>query len=307
LNAKNEILQGCTMNYSIKSYHLSNHSNCNTEFSELTPVSSQAKMNIADSIFRTVKFAAYKSKAVNAHSLHSPFLYDLYMNVIRNAAHYYAYNKVESVRAKMQLSDSKINVKDFGTGSSNGKNRDLPLSYIASHYVKPKKYGQLLFRLVNYFKPETILEIGTSLGITTLYLALPEKASTVITLEGSEETAAQAKENFHELGVNNIELITGEFSKSLPKALNKSTRLDFIYFDGNHRLKPTLDYFHQCLGAHHEQSVFVFDDIYWSREMALAWEEIIKNEAVTLSIDLYSIGVVFFRKGLPKQHFMLQF
>jgi predicted O-methyltransferase YrrM len=264
-------------------------------------------MNVADSIFRIAKFADYKVRAGNAHALHSPFVYDLYINVIRSTTPYYTYDAIEALRAKMLLSNTKISVDDFGTGSSKGTKQPLSLSYITSHYVKPKKYGQLLFRLVNYFKPRTILEIGTSLGITTLYLAFPEKTSKVITLEGSMETAAVAEENFKGLGVANIEVIRGEFSKTLPSALNKSAIVDFVYFDGNHRKEPTLDYFHQCLQKHNKQSVFIFDDIYWSREMAEAWHEIKKNESITLTIDLYSIGIVFFKKGIPKQHFKLRF
>jgi predicted O-methyltransferase YrrM len=264
-------------------------------------------MNVSDAVFRAIKFAGYKAKAVSAHGLHSPFLFDLYTNIIRTTAHYYAYEKVEALRSKMLLSKKEIAVEDFGTGAAKGDRQMLSLSYIASHYVKPKKYGQLLFRLVNHFKPKTILEIGTSLGLTTLYLALPDESAKVTTLEGSVETAAEAEKNFRALHASNVEIVKGEFSKTLPEAVKRFTHLDFVYFDGNHRKAPTLDYFYQCLGKHSEQSVFVFDDIYWSREMAEAWQEIKRHKAVTVSLDLYSVGIVFFRTGQPKQDFLLKY
>jgi len=264
-------------------------------------------MSLNNSFFRATQYLKYRFRAGNAHALHSPFVYDLYTKVIKDSTAYYAFEKVESLRAKMLLTEQKLSVEDFGTGNANGNKRELSVSYIASHFVKPKKYGQLLFRLVNYFGPENILEIGTSLGLTTLYLALSGTNKKVITLEGSKETAQVAQSNFQLLKVNNIELVEGEFSTTLPQALSKMKTLDFVYFDGNHRLSPTLDYFEKCLARHHENSVFVFDDIYWSREMKKAWQQIKSHPSVTISIDLFSIGIIFFRKGMPKQDFVLRY
>jgi predicted O-methyltransferase YrrM len=207
----------------------------------------------------------------------------------------------------MLLSTEKIPVTDFGTGGEEKKQRLLSLGYIAKNYVKPAKDGQLLFRLVNFFKPKTILELGTSLGITTLYLAAPSKTSTVITLEGCPNTSSVAKKNFERTATKNIMQETGEFSLSLPRALEKTRQLDFVYFDGNHRKKPTMEYFQACLQQKHEDSIFVFDDIHWSEEMFDAWEEIKKHPSVTMSVDLYSMGILFFRESAHVQHFKLKF
>jgi len=207
----------------------------------------------------------------------------------------------------MLLSGEKIPVLDFGTGGEEKKQRLLTLGFIARNYIKPAKEGQLLFRLVNYFKPKTILELGTSLGITTLYLAAPLSSSIVITLEGCPNTSAVARKNFERLAVKNIHQETGEFNKSLPIALAKTQQLDFVYFDGNHKKLPTLSYFNACLQQMHHESVFVFDDIYWSKEMTEAWNEIKSHQAVTMSVDLYSTGIVFFREASQVQHFKLKF
>lgn len=257
--------------------------------------------------FRIKEFLKHKIRAGNEHSIHSPFLYDLYTNVISDTSAYYAFDKIESVRAKMLLSDEKIPVSDFGTGGEDKNQKLLSLGFIARHYVKPVKDGQLLFRLVNFFRPSTILELGTSLGITTLYLAAPQSSSRVITLEGCPNTAAVAGKNFKRVGAANIFQVVGEFSKSLPEALSRTQKLDFVYFDGNHRKQPTLNYFHACLQQMHAGSVFVFDDIYWSREMAAAWQEIKTHPSVTVSIDLYHVGILLFREAGPVQHFKLKF
>jgi len=229
----------------------------------------------------------------------------LYVNIICDETPFYSYDTIEAIRAQMLLSNEKIDAHDFGAGSE--KSRSRSLSSIARRSVKPAKYGQLLFRLINHFQPARILEIGTSLGITTMYLAAPNKKSKVITLEGCPNTSAVAESNFKKVGASNIELIVGDFDATIPMALKELPHLDFVYFDGNHRKEPTLRYFQQCLLHHHQNSVFVFDDIYWSREMAEAWEAIKKEPTVTMTIDLYSIGIVFFKKELQKQNYRLRF
>ncbi|MCX6275235.1 MAG: class I SAM-dependent methyltransferase [Bacteroidetes bacterium] len=258
-------------------------------------------------VFRSIEFLRHRLTAGDEHDIHSPFIYDLYTNIITENNAYYVFDKIESVRSKMLLSEEKILVQDFGTGGVEQKQRVLKLSFIARHFVKPEKEARLLFRLVNFFRPLNILELGTSLGITTLYLATPNSKSKVVTIEGCPNTAAVAGKNFELAGITNIIQEVGEFSKSLPIALSHFKKIDFAYFDGNHRKDATLQYFNSCLQYHHADSIFVFDDIYWSKEMADAWNEIRNHPAVTVSIDLYSMGIVLFRDTLPKQHFKLRF
>jgi predicted O-methyltransferase YrrM len=254
-----------------------------------------------------LQYMRYRLVSSGAHDLHSPFVFDLYSNVIRNQAPFYAYRGIESLRSKMLLSAEKIDVHDLGTGGEKSPVKKLALNYIAKHYLKPAKYGQLLFRLVNQFHPIHVLELGTSLGITAVYLASPHSDSKVVTIEGCPNTAGIAKRNFNAAKVRNIEQVVGEFGDVLPGVLEKIPRLDFVYFDGNHRKDATLHYFKQCLLKRHELSVFVFDDIHWSSEMQEAWKIIQQHEAVTLTIDLFSVGIVFFREGFPKQHFVLKY
>jgi predicted O-methyltransferase YrrM len=253
-----------------------------------------------------LKYFRHKLVAGNAHAIHSPFVYELYNEVINNSKHYYAFNSIEKIRSKMLASDEIISVHDLGTGGKKNRQKKLAIKFIAKNYVKPAKYARLLFRLVNEFQPANILELGTSLGITTMYLASSFNNARVITIEGCPNTAAVAKKNFLNARIGNIEQIVGGFDEMLPEALKKIHALDFVYFDGNHTEKATLEYFHLCLEKHHEHSIFVFDDIHWSEEMSRAWKAIQQHPFVTLSVDLFSVGIVFFRKQAPKQHFILR-
>ena len=253
-----------------------------------------------------LQFLRYKLAAGNDRCLHSPFVFNFYNQVLKGESKYYVFDKIESVRSKMVLSDEQIEVHDFGTGGKIKQPKMRSLAFITKQYVKPVKEAQILFRLINYFRPMNILELGTSIGITTMYLASPDSKSNVLTLEGCSNTAEVARKNFEIAGIKNIKQVIGEFSKTLPETVSKTAQLDFVYFDGNHRKMATLEYFQQCLTKHHEQTIFVFDDIYWSKEMTEAWKIIQQHESVTMTIDLFFIGIVFFRKEFPKQHFVLK-
>jgi len=204
-------------------------------------------------------------------------------------------------------SQQVIQVTDLGAGSKNNNTSQRSVSQITRTSAKSPKYAQLLFRLVNYFQPNVILELGTSLGITTAYLALARQNSQVITMEGCPNIAQQASQNFKNLGLKNTKIITGNLDHTLQITVNNLQHLDFVFFDGNHRYEPTIRYFQTCLPKRHVNSVFVFDDIYWSPEMEKAWKEICRHPDVHLSIDLFHLGLILFRPHQPKQHFTLWF
>jgi len=251
-----------------------------------------------------LKYLWHNLSTHRGHNIHSPFIFDLLTNIIKDTTPFYIYRDIESIRSKMLLSDKEIQVVDYGAGGTSEKRKVRNIIKCSS--VKPK-YAQLLFRLVNHFKPETILEFGTSLGISSLYLASVSKQSKLITIEGCPETAEIARQNFEKLKVKNIELITGNFDDVLPKILGQINQLDFVFFDGNHQKEPTMSYFEQCLPLINNNSVFVFDDIHWSDAMEEAWKEIKEHPQVTVTIDLFFMGLVFFRKELTKQDFAVRF
>ena len=243
----------------------------------------------------------------NAHGLHSPFVFRLYTTVVRHSGHFRAYDAIEARRRELLASTVSISVTDFGAGSHTGAGRTRRVADLARVAAKPPQLAQLLFRFVNHFQPATILELGTSLGLTTAYLAAAHSSHRVLTFEGCPATAAVARETFAALQLTNIELREGNLDETLaPALLALLSPVDFVFFDGNHRYEPTLRYFELCLAKAHDNSVFVLDDIHWSADMERAWDAIRVHPRVTLTVDLFYIGLVFFRPGQPKQHFSLR-
>jgi len=242
------------------------------------------------------------------HGMHSPFVFEFITNVLNDKAVYPEYDKVELLRNQLLNDTTILEVKDFGAGSVADKKSKRTVSSIAKNAAKPKKFGQLLFRMVKYYQPATILELGTSLGITTSYLSLAKPGARVITMEGAKEIAEVATRNFRNLEIRNIEIIEGNFDNTLSSIITHHSSVDFAFIDGNHRQEPTISYFQQLLTKANNDSILVFDDIHWSSEMEAAWETIKKHSAVTCSIDLFFIGIVFFRKEFKeKQHFVIRF
>jgi len=248
-----------------------------------------------------LKYLRYQLAAGNKHDVHSPFVFDLLTNVIEVNTPYYVYDKIEFLRTQLLASSKMIEVTDLGAGVS-GKRK---ISDIAQRSAKPAKYGQLLFRMVNHFQPKNILELGTSLGISSLYLAGPSSEAKLVTVEGCPQIARAAGEHFKKFGATNIEVINGNFDEVLPGLNDK--KFDFIFFDGNHRKEPTIKYFEMCLAMAGDNAVFVFDDIHWSAEMEQAWEYIKAHKGVSVTIDLFFLGFVFFRKEQVREHFVLKF
>lgn len=254
------------------------------------------------------KYLQYYVRASNGkgHGIHSPFVFDFITKVLNDKKEYPSYLKIEAIRAALKTNENTIEVEDFGAGSNSLKSNKRIIKDIANSSLKPKKYAQLLYRMVQYYKPETVLELGTSLGVTTVYLAAANTRAKIFSCEGAPNIAAVAQNNFNQLGIENINLITGDFANTLPALLSKQNKIDFAFIDGNHREIPTLNYFQQLLAHSTNATILVFDDIHWSLEMERAWAAIQQYEAVTLTIDLFFIGIVFINKDFKvKQHFSI--
>jgi predicted O-methyltransferase YrrM len=257
-----------------------------------------------------IKYSSYYFSALNGkgHGMHSPFVFDFIVQVLNDSATYPEYQRVEGRRAAMLMDKRMLTITDFGAGSSTNTGNQRSITSIAGGAVKPKKYGQLLYRVVKKYQPATILELGTSLGITSAYLALGNPQAKMITIEGAGEIAAIAKSNFKQLGLRNIQLVPGDFNQALPVVLSGLTTLDFVFVDGNHRKEPTLSYFNQLLPKIKPETILIFDDIHWSREMEEAWEVIKSHPSVKCTIDLFFIGIIFFREEFKeKQDFIIRF
>jgi len=251
-------------------------------------------------------YLLHRFKAKNRHGIHSPFVYRMVDDVIYDFDAKKVYTDVENLRQQLLIDNRIITITDLGAGSHVNNNRRKKISDIAHNALKPPKLAQLLYRLVADLKPRNIIELGTCLGITTLYLQKASPKANVYTLEGCPETAGVAKETFKKAGINDVELLTGNFDNTLPDVINNLDELDFVFVDGNHQKEATLKYFEWCLPKVHENTLLIFDDIYWSEGMKEAWTEIKANPKVTVTIDLFWIGLVFFKPGQVKEDFLVK-
>ncbi|MFC0774893.1 O-methyltransferase [Terrimonas alba] len=250
-------------------------------------------------------FTAYNGRG---HGMHSPFIFDFIVNVLNDKTKYPAYQQVENLRSRLVNDPAILEVEDFGAGSAIDKTSRRSVSSIAKNAAKPPKYGQLLHRMVSYYQPQTILELGTSLGITTSYLSLAKPNASLVTMEGASSIAEKAEQNFKTLNLENITIRKGNFDNTLPTVVGSLSSVDFIFIDGNHRQEPTERYFNQLLPVLNNNSILIFDDIHWSSEMEEAWKNIQQHPAVRCTIDLFFIGIVLLRQEFKeKQHFSIRF
>ncbi|NQX42101.1 Predicted O-methyltransferase YrrM [Pedobacter steynii] len=252
-------------------------------------------------------YLKHRFTSKSRHGTHSPFVYKLTDEVIYDFNAKSDYKSIEAQRKKLFNDDSLIQVTDLGAGSHLNKNRAKKVKQIAKNALKNPRLAQLIYRLAKDNGPKSIIELGTCLGITSAYLSKACPDADVITIEGCPETAKVAYRNFQELELDNVELRVGNFDTLLPGVIEQEPRLDFVYVDGNHRKEATINYFNWCLPKVHEGSLLIFDDIYWSEGMKEAWEEIKRHPEVTVTVDLFWIGLVYFKKGQAKEHFKIKF
>jgi len=252
-------------------------------------------------------YLKHRFTAKSRHGTHSPFVYKLVDDVIYDFKSKKEYSSIEVHRKKLLNDDTLVTVTDLGAGSHLNKNKSKKVREIAKNALKSPRLAQLIYRLAKNNRPNSIIELGTCLGITTAYLSKAAPTAPILTIEGCPETAGVARQNFKDLGLKNIELRIGNFDELFPKEIDGRGRLDFVYIDGNHRKDATLNYFKWCLPKVHEGSLLIFDDIYWSKGMKEAWSEIKAHPQVTVTVDLFWIGLVFFKKGQAKEHFKIKF
>lgn len=265
---------------------------------------------ISRKIWTSAQYIKYRLRSVSKFKVHSPFAYKIYTEVILNKAEG-SQPLIEKQRAWLLRQKNLMETTDFGAGAGAGKGdyktRFRQARNITKHSSVSPKYGKLLYRLVAFVKPETILEIGTAMGISTMYMAKAAPESRIVSMEGCAVIAASAKDNFNKLSIKNIELAMGNFNQLLGKTVDKIERIDFALIDGNHRKDPTLKYFEQILDKLHPGSVVVVDDIHWSKGMLEAWNNIKANEKVSVSIDLFRAGILFFKEDIAKENHILRF
>lgn len=252
--------------------------------------------------YQILAYFKFLAKSTNEHGVHSPFVFDLVTKCFYDKKPKKIYTIIEKYRTELLQNNTTIEVTDFGAGSRVFSSNKRKVAAIAKNAGITKKRAQLLARLISYFNVDKCLELGTSLGIGTIAM---KEATDVFTLEGCPETARIAEKQLQKYDVDNVSITIAPFEKSLAKFADE--KFDLIYFDGNHQKEATLNYFEQLLHTAHNDSVFIFDDIHWSQSMSEAWEIIKNHPKVTVTIDTFFWGFVFFRKEQAKEHFIIRF
>lgn len=242
----------------------------------------------------------------NEHGVHSPFVFSLVTKCFYDKRNYAEYPILNAYRKSLLANKKLINVTDFGAGSKVFKSNTRALNQIAKNAGISEKRAELLFRITHYFQPKNVLEIGTSLGLATASLALGSKNAKITTLEGCPNTSAEAQKQFSAFKLGNVGAEVVEFSDYLKNVLLPASNFQLIYFDGNHSKQATLDYFELLLPTITNETIWIFDDIHWSADMEAAWDIIKKHPKVTVTIDTFQWGLVFFRREQPKEHFVIR-
>ena len=257
-------------------------------------------------LFQIKSYLKFLWESKNEHAVHSPFVFNLLTKCFYDRKKKPEYVILKKYRKSLLENKNTIEVTDFGAGSKIFKSNTRQISKIAKTAGITLKRAELLFRIVHYFQPKHILEIGTSLGLATSALSLGNKNTKIITLEGCQNTMSVAQNQLKKINSNNIEFKVAEFDTYLKNSNLKSQIFDLIYFDGNHQKQATLDYFESLLPTITNDTVWIFDDIHWSKEMQEAWKIIQNHPKVTVTIDTYQWGFVFFRREQPKEHFIIR-
>ncbi len=248
-----------------------------------------------------LNYLKYKIKAKDEYALHSPFLYQFYTEVVKSNCYYHRYDEIENLRKQLLKNNQKINLeykpKSQKTIKRIVKKRDISL-----------KVGALLFEMVTFFKPSVIIELEINLGLSTLYLKGASSIKTPLyAFQTSKVLSQYAYSNMNILNYHPT-IIEGNTKQKLTEFLKEEISLDFIFINLlSDNTKYIIDYFYLLLPKVNDKTIIVFNNIYRSKQEKKAWQKIKTHKSVMISIDLFKVGIIFFQKKQPKQHFTLKF
>jgi len=253
--------------------------------------------------FQIKSYITHWLNVVDEHSIHSPFFFDFYNKIIKNDDRgRIGFQAIEDIRNKLLLNTTEVTVNDMGAKSTHFQNERRPLSKIAATSLSPDSYARLYNRIIHYIDAKQIIELGTSLGITALYLA-QKKDAYLTTFEGNAAMINVALAHFEYFNKKNISLVEGNIDTELSDFLMKPTKIHFALMDANHRYEPTIRYFNLLARRMADKGIIVMDDIYYTEEMNQAWKEVCNHPLVYGSVDLFRCGILFFDPTLNRQHY----
>ena len=253
-----------------------------------------------------LRYLRFYFRAHTKYDVHSPYVADFLEHTYGDDRWFYVFSTAETLRKRLLQDRTKLSVTDLGAGSAIFDSNQRRLCDVVRYTAISPVLGRLLFRIVCWHKPTTLLELGSSVGISAIYQASAALDASMVTIEGDPALAQLTRSHLREAGLKQVNVLEGDFQQTLPGALQQLKKLDYLYVDGDHRADRTLAYFNQCMAFAHESSLFVFADIHWSSDMEQAWETMRHDPRVTISIDLFDFGLLFFRKeNKAQEHFTL--
>lgn len=255
-------------------------------------------------MYQLLAYIKYWLLSVDEHSLHSPFVYKFYTQVVK-VKHFEDDKNIETLRQQLLKNHSVIEIEEMGAGSRVSLSNSRKISQITKYASTPKSFSKLLCRIIAHHNFTKVVELGTSLGLNTAYMAKKIANGKITTFEGSDSIANLALHNFETLEINNIELVKGNIDQTLENWVTGTQKIDLAYMDANHRYEPTIRYFNLLLSKMNREGVIILDDIHWSKEMNQAWNELKNHPSVSLSIDLFEGGILFLNPELPKDSYIL--
>lgn len=255
-------------------------------------------------MYQIIAYIKFIFNSTNQHGVHSPFVYNFVTKCLYDKTKYASYTKLNTYRKALQKSSVTLQVKDLGEGSRVLDANKRQVRKMIKTSSSSKKDSELLYRFSKYFGFKRSLELGTSLGMGTYALSLANATSKITTIEGCPNTSDFAKAKFQTLDIHNSKFLKGDFTALIPTLPDPN--YDLIFFDGHHNKAATIQYFEALLSKSHNDTIFVFDDIYWSKGMTEAWDYIKSHDSVSVTVDCFRLGFVFFRKEQVKEHFKIR-
>lgn len=233
-------------------------------------------------------------------AIHSPYLFRFFQFVFDNERKYYIFDAIERLRENLLFDDTIITFQDHGGRGKTAIEQSKRVRQAARTSLSGSGHCAVRFRIALMISAKNMLELGTSFGISTAYLASTGKNVYVDTIDASESHIRYARGIARALKMENITFHCGEFEKVLPSLLVEGRKFDYVILDGNHRKAPTLKYFELILPALSDNAVILVDDIRWSDEMLEAWRHLKGHARVGATVDLYRYGLLFMRNAFKE-------
>jgi precorrin-6B methylase 2 len=250
------------------------------------------------------------------HGVHSPYAFDFLTTVVRGSTDGRINREIETLRREMLSDTRRIRVTDLGAGSVTGVGDERGVAEIARTSALPKREAGLLARMIQGTEHRAqstglrdegiIMELGTSLGISTLALALAAPERKVVTVEGCPALAEIARENLRRHGASNAVVINMEFSAAFNRLKEEGQRISFAFIDGNHHGMALTEYVRKIAEMGEEMTI-VLDDIHLTKEMYLAWQSLAASGAAPATMETLRLGILFRIRNLTPGRYRIRY